>query len=276
MLTAGRRVLLLGDGDHGEFQDAVAWLAEHTRLTRTATVAEALARLREPPYVLILLQARPGQFAVADVERLHAASPLTRLVALLGSWCEGEGRSGRPWPGVLRIFWHQWQPRLIPELSGTAALPRATTWSLPRTTSVAEQFDQDLRPWPHRQGLIAVHTATAALYRGLSDVCRAAGYDTAWLLPGQPPDPTTVSAVLWDGIACDAAEQEQLRGLRRDCGPVPVIALLDFLRLGDRQRALAAGAAAVLAKPFLVRDLLWHLDQALGVQLPAESLPSVA
>jgi CheY-like chemotaxis protein len=44
-------------------------------------------------------------------------------------------------------------------------------------------------------------------------------------------------------------------------GPAPIVALLNFPRVEDRDRALAAGAAAVLSKPVLVEDLLWQLRQ---------------
>lgn len=274
----GKRVLLAGDYAHRDFRDVVAWLAEHTRLACVPTVAETVARLREqtPPHVLMIAQGRPGRFNCAEIERLHTASPLSRLVALLGSWCEGEGRSGRPWPGVLRVFWHQWQARLIPELSGDV-FPRFSQWSLPRTVDLAEQSAQVLAP-PRRgeRGLVAVCTPSLLMFRGLSDACRDGGYATVWVRPAQPPQLSGVAAWIWDGIAGDAAAADELRRLRPPGDSSPLVALLDFVRGGDRDRALAAGATAVLAKPFLIGDLLWHLDQAPAAAVPPASLPAVA
>jgi DNA-binding response OmpR family regulator len=42
------------------------------------------------------------------------------------------------------------------------------------------------------------------------------------------------------------------------------VALLDFVRRQDEAAGRRAGAAAVLAKPFLVHDLLWHLRTAIA------------
>lgn len=45
--------------------------------------------------------------------------------------------------------------------------------------------------------------------------------------------------------------------------PAPVIALLDFPRIEDYDRAMAAGAVAVVSKPLHLDDLFWQLDRAL-------------
>ena len=113
-----RRVLLVGGDPDGEFSAAVNWLQGHAALTSVARIEDAAAELDRgpPPDVVLIAQARPGQFTRGQVEQLHRASPVSRLVALLGSWCEGEIRSGRPWPGVVRIYWHQWRARLAPAL----------------------------------------------------------------------------------------------------------------------------------------------------------------
>jgi len=36
---------------------------------------------------------------------------------------------------------------------------------------------------------------------------------------------------------------------------------MDFPRIDDRSRALAAGARAVVSKPFLIEDLFWQIDR---------------
>ena len=56
---------------------------------------------------------------------------------------------------------------------------------------------------------------------------------------------------LADGVL--AALVERLR-------PAPVVAMLDFPRVEDCDRALAAGVVAVLSKPLVLADLFWHLD----------------
>jgi hypothetical protein len=39
---------------------------------------------------------------------------------------------------------------------------------------------------------------------------------------------------------------------------------LDYVRRQDYERTVAAGAAAVIAKPLLTYDLLWHLGDLTG------------
>ena len=64
------------------------------------------------PHGIVLAQAYPGQFSPVAIDRLRNLAPLARLIAILGSWCEGEPRSGHPLPGVIRIYWHQAAERI--------------------------------------------------------------------------------------------------------------------------------------------------------------------
>jgi hypothetical protein len=273
-----KRVLLVGDHGHRDFCEAVAWLTRQTDLAIAGTLLEAERRLQQagPPDVVIFAQARPGQFSARQVERLHLASPLSRLVALLGSWCEGELRTGQPWPGVVRVLWHQWQPRMIPQLtpSEDAAF---STWQLPRTASLSEQMEcAALNGWPPGRGLVAIHTSTLKDYAAIGEACRQGGYATLWYSSQQPVRSGGEAAAIWDAVGGDDREIAALRRVIQRDSAVPVIVLLDFLRRQDYERVLSAGAAAVLAKPFLVADVLWHLDAALAASRQARSLPIMA
>jgi len=107
-------VLLIGDTSRAEFQEARATLAATSQLVEardTATAGALLARGQVVPELIVLAQAYPGQFSEAEVKRLWRLAPLGRVIGLLGSWCEGESRSGRPWPGGIRLYWHQWPAR---------------------------------------------------------------------------------------------------------------------------------------------------------------------
>jgi hypothetical protein len=255
-------VLLLGDLAHGDFREARQWLRRHTQLSEATRLEDALGNLSRGNHhdAIVVAQSRPSQFSARDIERLHGASPLSRLVALLGSWCEGEMRTGRPWPGVMRVLWHQWRPRLIPHFQAAAgAFPG--TWNLPRTASVTDQLAVTTEAaWPRRHGLIAIHARTFRDYRGLADACSQAGYSTVWSSPVQPLHASGFGAVLFDGIAVDDATAARIRHVVRQVQPAPVITLLDYVRRQDYERAVAAGSGAVIAKPLLTYDLLWHLD----------------
>ena len=297
---AAKRVLLVGDWAHRDFREIVQWLGERTLLVLAASVTDGLAAMthaaedefgaagsasaeddgqpaagRLIPDVIMVAQSRPGQFSPQQVERLHAASPLSRLVALAGSWCEGELRSGRPCAGVIRVVWHQWQPRLIPFLHpGSAPVPNL--WKLPRTASLDEQLASTVGPlWPRREGLIAIHADARETFQTLSEACHEGGYATVWYPQKQVVAASGVVAALADGISCDASGLRFLRHVVQLHRPAPVIAVLDFLRRQDYELAQAEGVGAVLAKPFLVHDLLWHLDNTIALSRPAEGLPTV-
>lgn len=281
---ASKRVLLVGDWTHQDFREAVAWLEQHTQLTRAASVADGLAAMQPAaaegeasaggdesvagrliPDVMLVAQSRPGQISPQQIERLHAASPLSRLVALAGSWCEGELRSGRPGTGMIRVLWHQWQPRLIPFLQpGSASM--AGLWWMPRTASLDEQLAATVGlAWPRREGLIAIYADGHETFLALTDACRLGGYATVWCPSAPAVAASGFVAALADGVSCDARGVCLLRDVVQRHRPAPVIALLDFVRRQDEELARAEDVSAVLAKPFLVYDLLWHLNNSLAL-----------
>jgi CheY-like chemotaxis protein len=64
-------------------------------------------------------------------------------------------------------------------------------------------------------------------------------------------------------VSSDRRETRDFEEIVRQHRPGPVIALLDFVRCEDIERMMALGASHVLAKPFLLNDLLWQLGQLL-------------
>jgi CheY-like chemotaxis protein len=267
-------VLLIGDRDHGDFTEALDWVKQHCDVQSVAAADEAWTSPSPmaAPHVVLFAQSRPGQFAQADVEAIHARSPLSRLVVLLGSWCEGEMRTGKPWAGVVRIYWHQWAARMIPELTpGHTDL--GGVWRLPRTASGTEQLAHAAEgSWRRGQGLVVIHTRLFCDYRALSDACLAGGYSSTWDHPHCASFAAGTAAVLCNLIGGAPDEAALVALLARRYAPAPVITLLDFLRSDDRHRMLDAGAAAVLAKPFLVGDLLWIIDHQLQISRNEERL----
>lgn len=260
-----RHVLLVGDYCHRDFAEAVCWLSDHCYVTRWSSVPEALSWIRDTrsPDVMVFAQSHPGQLSERDIELFHAASPLSRLVALLGSWCEGETRSGRPWPGLHRVFWHQWAPRMSLELLDTGDSDYCLL-QMPRTVTASEQYERLAETAsPRRRGLIAIHTRTIRMYEALSDACGQAGLATVWFPPARPAHSSGAAAAIWDGVSSHQQEVGLFEEVVKQHRPAPVLALLDFVRREDIERMLALGASRVLAKPFLLNDLLWQLEQAL-------------
>src|SRR3990172_3767230 len=132
------RVLFVGDHAHHEFREPVAWLSEYCDLSICRGTDQAYARLAmgdEPPSVIVVAAARSGLFSQRDITALLRRAPLARIVGLMGGWCEGELRTGQPWRGVTRVYWHQFVARLADELIGVNGRGRL---AMPKTLTESE------------------------------------------------------------------------------------------------------------------------------------------
>ncbi len=271
-------ILLVGDSTRSEFAEARSALDRLGHVTSVPEADSAAAALSEGEVaadVIVVAQAFPGEFSHAALDRLRRLAPLARVLGLLGSWCEGEMRSGRPWPGAIRIYWHQWPPRCDQEL-GRMGRGESSAWGLPVTATEEERLLLGAdRPLPKQQGLIAIYSRLPEVHEWLSAALRRRGCSTVWLRPpahsvGHVPCPTDgmaqvegATAAIFDGSDCRDHELGQLKRLAAALRPAPIVALLDFPRVEDRNRAIAAGAAAVVSKPLYLDDLFWQLDRLL-------------
>ena len=252
-----RQSLCIGDYRFSEFEPAVDCLQRHSWLALAIDVEDAIMRVekqRLSPDLVVVAQSHPGQFSRAAVERLHQLVPLARLVVLLGSWCESETRTGCPWPGVQRLYWHQFSAGM-----NRVFLPGAAggQWDQPRTSSDAERtLTQSVAtPAAAESRLVVIRASGLEAYQALADALNAHGYATSWATQNQRPSVRGHWAGIWDcemGAANDSAQLAQFAALLR---PAPVIAVMNFPRLQDCRRLQSAGAAAVLGKPFALGDL---------------------
>ncbi len=256
-------LLFLGDADRREFREARDGLTALGRVQRADNVeaaAAVLANASPPVDVIVVAQARPGEFSHRDIQRLRQIAPLARLVALLGSWCEGEPRSGEPWPGVVRTYWHQWPARAERELRRLAA-GECCAWAMPPTATDEERLLADAdRSRPDRRGLIAVFSRDRAMAETLATACRSWGWETTRL---QSPGDAAAGAIaaVFDCGQCLGEELVELQRAAAALAPAALIAIVHFPRIEDCDRARHAGAAAVLAKPLQWEDLFADLDR---------------
>lgn len=262
----GRRIgaLLIGDCTHAEFARPVQHLSEKTNLDQAATIDAALEtyyQRGEAWQIVVFVAVRPGQFAAADIERIHRQMPLARLIGLFGSWCEGESRSGQPWPGVTRVYWHQWLHRWDGSAADTPA-----GWDLPRTASTIELMQDVLQlPQPVMSGTVAIATTRTSFFDALTGACQQVGLETIrFELPCDTPSPP-VDVALWEPCSMRGYGWEQLAQLVRHLAPVPVVALLNFPRYQDLDRVRELGAADVVTCPFVLPDL-WAAMRAAMAQ----------
>ena len=261
-------VWMLGDWEEPEFAPAVTYLRREANLNllqrdirgtgvfgdhvdrdgKPVAAKDSRPQLSDPDLILIVA-CRPGRFSATEVEMLHRRAPLARLVALLGSWCEGEVRSGHPWPGVTRIYAHQWQARLPRELQ---------TWH-PRTATEMDRLLNRPATKTQRQ-LIGIAATQRTMFDALAGACRSFGKDAVWLLPDLPLPVQRVDAVIYDVTLDLADELRRLGDLRSKLQAPPALLLLDYPRQND-----LAQAAAVLSKPYLIADLAAEIERITSV-----------
>ncbi|HVA50802.1 MAG TPA: hypothetical protein VNH11_30945 [Pirellulales bacterium] len=258
--------LLTGDFDREEIAPAAIEMRHAGELVQIASLESAagwLARAETPVDLTIVAQARAGQFSHAAIEILRAAAPLTPIVALLGSWCEGEMRSGLPWPGVPRVYWHQWSARFRQEVARLAR-GELSGWSQPLTATAEERLLWSAKSAPGKlQGMISVVSDECEMADWLAAACRARGLAAITMRPPPPSPITGIDLVLCDvGIPSQRAADDVRSAARSFPGAV-VVVLADFPRNDDVQPFLAAGAAAVLSKPLDLADLLATISRFL-------------
>lgn len=241
----------------------VLWIGEPfpgCMVGKRLDLPSAIAWLQAQPHspeLIVVAQQRPGEVSPEQIERLRGQAPLARIVGLLGSWCEGEARSGRPWPGVERVYWHQWPGWRKRELHRRS--------SVPQTASMEERLlaesDAPIADREISRGVVVICSQNREAAQLWLDTLHQRQY-SAVLLDMPPRQTLGVAAALWDSDDCNAAELGELRQLVMAVRPAPVVAVLGFPRLEARERVMAAGAAAVLSKPLMLADLWASLPGA--------------
>lgn len=243
---------LIGDWQHADFHEAHAWLQGNAACALCSAAGQAVAaESLIAPRAIVLAQSRPGQITAREVEHWHAVAPLARLVALLGPWCEGEGRTGQPWPGVARVPWRSWEARL-PSVLGLAGEAMRSGWQA-RTATEWErivgsvQASKSLR----FRGKVQVHTGSLATFRGWEGILEPMGLKSTWISSGEVAAAGAEIALFdgWQSVSRGDLAAEDSNGKSR-------ILVLDWPRPEDTIRAKSLGFYAVLAQPLLLNDLV--------------------
>ncbi|WP_425400211.1 hypothetical protein [Aeoliella sp.] len=242
MMTNKLRLLALGDRDDREFTTAIERLAGET-------FVEMIDDQHDGPFELAMVfQSRPGTFDRKRIEQLHDRMPLAGMAVLLGSWCEGEMRTGAPLPHCERVFWYQfdawWQTVRTAWLAR-----RPTPWQRPAQTNgeLAQLTGAEV---------VAIDSTDADTADALIDACEAMGACGVWSPRfDKRPLSTAPAAGVWVGAQLDATEERQLADFRETLPEEsPLVVLLDFPRRDRVRRAMELGATSVLGKP-------WRLEQ---------------
>lgn len=256
-------VAWIGASRPEEFRPLHGWLAEHALLHETTVAA---LRPDDRCDVVILAQARRGEFTPSIVATLRESAPLATIVHLVGPWGEGEVRSGRPLDGVVRLYSHEALPRVAAELARLAH-GRPGGWSLPATARDEERSLVLLSDVARSQqravrcGTLAVVSDDWSAGDALAHAARTLGWPTVSLRTSAAPRIDGLAAVVWDVPPGEAFALTSCRELRALVDPAPLLALVGFPRHDFAQDLRTAGAAAILPKPCNLADLAWQLDE---------------
>jgi hypothetical protein len=264
---AMHKVLVTGDFWHTDFQKIVSKFDVPVTLVPFDKVDTVLGQNYD---LVVLAQSRRDQFLEADVERLLTNFPSVPIVGLLGSWCEGESRSGRPFPGIIRIYWHQWEGRysqFVEQLEKSGI----TSWHAPRTTTesdhvVAQTIRKDLSLG---SGIIGVSAWTRSEFDMLDDAIGSLGLRCRWVERSiwDAASSATVSVMCVVADSWTAELEKRIRWLNSEIPDVPFVLLLNYPRQSDSESIEAAGISAVVSKPFELQDLKAAIAQAAGQEL---------
>jgi hypothetical protein len=270
-------LLLAGPWDQGEFAALRRALDPHPQWTSSPSIQLAVNQAIEselPPELILLAQLRPGDDQQQQaIDRLYREAPLTRVIAVVGTWCEGELRTGKPLHGVIRSYWYDflrwWRSALARWKRG-----EAPPWSQP----LLDQRSGQAFHSPSIAGVanigridsaevVAIDAVDHAAFDALNAALSPLGWQCQWQ-PRHRPELASARPTLgiWDG---GQLEPEELESLREFCRRLkefdaPVIALLDFPRLEHSEMAKAVGAAAILGKPYIFAALIDELRSLSG------------
>lgn len=262
-------VMAVGPWHRGEFCIVREEIDPQTRWPTFGTLEQAITAIEQQavvPELLLLAQPRPGIYRQVLLAQLQTLAPLMRVVVVAGSWCEGELRTGQPLHGTLRLYWHEmaawWKYAMATWAAGECPL-----WSLP----LEEELWRPIQPATiagnttcsgTRLGLIEIDSPQQETFSALAAALAPHGWSAVWQPRGRPRAAVAgAKAGIWDGGQFDPPEQSQLAEFCQTAREpnARVIVLLDFPRAEHIHMAAEAGASAVLAKPYMIDDLLIKL-----------------
>ena len=271
------KILLVGDYWHSDFRTLIT----HSACTTTLVPTEQLSdeHLADSSFDLVILAAASrDQFSPAWVESVRNKIAPTPLIALLGAWCEGEQRSGEPWPGVPRIYWHQWQNRLDFFIQ-QFALDQTNNWQLPATANQADQIAnldiKNISNLGERKLTIGISAVSDVHFQMVADASRALKTEPVWI----EPDQTTTfadqqfSLVVVDGDSWNQDLQSRINWLRTDLKiNSPIVLMLNFPRPSDLPSLHYEGITEIVSKPFQLSDFGTAINRAINSTDP---LPTI-
>ncbi|MGE0755405.1 MAG: hypothetical protein AB7F89_11600 [Pirellulaceae bacterium] len=276
-LEPPRPVLLIGDAGRDEFGEVAAWLRTRHQVWAVMRLADVSAQAwgGRDPELVIWLQALPGAGPARELEVCGRRWPLARCAVVQGSWCEGDGRTGRPLAGVRRMYWYDAVERLAAWLA-TAATP-VRGWGLPHVATELERLAAQLGGCPRqngRTGIAVIAARTRDDFEAWRDACASVGWTSEWQRPGIQLAPGGAEAAIWD--LCHTLDRDwaAVQRFAVRWRPAHLAVAMSFPRVTDVAQVRAL-AGHVVAKPIQLPDFQhWLGGLASTGRMPVRAIPS--
>ena len=251
-------VLLTGDYWHADFIELIARAPFPVTLRSIDSIladTEADRNYR----LVVVASSRRGQFEVARLERMMNQFVNVPTVALLGSWCEGEERSGDPVAGLIRVYWHQWQGR-IDRFVDCIGSGQVSSWQLPKIVSPVDRTIQDVQSTikiPNIAGAVGVSSQTEEAFLTLRDGMASTGRESIWLEKIEESELgiPNLSVVCVEANSLTEWTQKRVVDLQKQFLHTPIVLILNFPRRAEYEIAARLGITEIVSKPFQLHDL---------------------
>ena len=260
---------MTGDYWHQDFRVLIARASFPVTLQPFDSIGDIGEEASEYDLVVIA-QSRRGQYQPRLVEKLLTKFVNKPVVALCGSWCEGETRSGEPIPGLIRIYWHQWLGQLDNFLFQINERSMAT-WQLPKIANISDQVI-------HQSGssvanldrtiCVGVSTYTQEYYLTLQDALLVSGYQSHWIegIDSNDINNTDFSVICIEGNSLTGTCRQRISELEMSFPHTPIVLVLNFPRSKEFALARQLGITEIVSKPFQLCDLKFAIQRLLSAK----------
>ena len=262
------KILVTGQYWHSDYSGLIS---SNNATTVTLLPVEKIIRLDgEEEYDLIVIaQARRDFIAKESVDHLQTVYPNTPTVTLLGSWCEGEVRSGEPWAGIPRVYWHQWEGEFN-RFASALAHNKIHDWQLPKTATPTDRIATIKRESFEGQsfeGIIGVSAWTNVQYEMIADSLSAFGIQTCWIerTTWDGEAKSLINLVILDDDSVSSNLENRINWLFSTLGQRPLVLTLSFPRADEVEKLKKLGAGAIVSKPFTLAEIRQAILDASGI-----------
>jgi len=228
-----------GPTHHPEFRDAFQFC--RPRVAQLAVRCDATELISRPAGLvraIVFARVHRSPIAASVIESIIARYPDADRVALLSSLCDGESRTGEPWPSVRPIRFSRWRDQLPPILIPCGLKPEARI-QVSSLIIVADRYE------------------TAEPYL---DLAKTVGRIGIWQKRYQPAAARNFEQVLWDESVARPARSAQWQALIRpdaaDRRPKRHVWLVTQPTANELEIARDGGIGFVLTKPIVDPSIL--------------------